>query len=497
MTPYRLCFLDFFILSLLCSFSVHAHPLTTPSLAPPADPKFLSLALTAPPVNNALKELQQSNITQPHAYIIHQQHLNHALSRFAKMTNRSKSLTREILVNAMNNRIGTIPKRFRGVHWMREPQSGDNVGLSIWGQDLGYIATAQLGTPPRDFRLLVDSGSADLWVGGEGCESNDGGDSCGPHPLLGPSSSSSFAYISNVSTFDETNPPWILNYVTGSVSGVLVQDDVTIGGVKIQSHAFGAALRESNDFTRDDIPFDGLLGLAKKDVSQQRLPPLLSSLYNASLISAPIAAYKLPRSKDHHNPATVQGELTIGALNRALYDPRTLVQVENVNPFGYFGVQMGGVVVGGKDMGWSNRTGLVDSGTVLVVAPQMDVDIIHSNIPGAVKSPSDAAAGEPGTWSVPCDMKTRVGIKVGGRTFELDPRDVAMWPVDNGSGGGNSDGGDAGGTHPRRMCVSGISPGTVGPFHLDTDWMLGSVFLKNVYFATDEEKDVVLMARLK
>lgn len=41
---------------------------------------------------------------------------------------------------------------------------------------MGYIATVQMGTPPRDFKLLMDSGSADLWVGAEQCQSEDGGD---------------------------------------------------------------------------------------------------------------------------------------------------------------------------------------------------------------------------------------------------------------------------------------------------------------------------------
>ena len=45
------------------------------------------------------------------------------------------------------------------------------------GYDVGYIATIQVGTPPRDYSILMDSGSADFWIGGEKCKSSstDGG----------------------------------------------------------------------------------------------------------------------------------------------------------------------------------------------------------------------------------------------------------------------------------------------------------------------------------
>lgn len=43
-------------------------------------------------------------------------------------------------------------------------------------QDVGYIATIQMGTPATDFKILMDSGSADLWVGSETCVSEAGGD---------------------------------------------------------------------------------------------------------------------------------------------------------------------------------------------------------------------------------------------------------------------------------------------------------------------------------
>jgi len=45
--------------------------------------------------------------------------------------------------------------------------------------DVGYVATVQIGTPPRNFSILMDSGSADFWVGGEGCVvGTDAGGSC-------------------------------------------------------------------------------------------------------------------------------------------------------------------------------------------------------------------------------------------------------------------------------------------------------------------------------
>ena len=50
------------------------------------------------------------------------------------------------------------------------PTASNSLGLNIEADDVGYIATVQMGTPPREFKVLMDSGSADLWVGAEGCQ---------------------------------------------------------------------------------------------------------------------------------------------------------------------------------------------------------------------------------------------------------------------------------------------------------------------------------------
>jgi hypothetical protein len=54
------------------------------------------------------------------------------------------------------------------------PQTANSLGLAIQADDVGYVATIQIGTPPRTFNILMDSGSADFWVGAEGCVSKDG-----------------------------------------------------------------------------------------------------------------------------------------------------------------------------------------------------------------------------------------------------------------------------------------------------------------------------------
>ena len=56
------------------------------------------------------------------------------------------------------------------------PTAANSLALDIQANDVGYIATVQMGTPPRDFKVLMDSGSADLWVGAEGCQSENGTD---------------------------------------------------------------------------------------------------------------------------------------------------------------------------------------------------------------------------------------------------------------------------------------------------------------------------------
>jgi len=113
-----------------------------------------------------------------------------------------------------------------------KPTANNSIGLDIEANDVGYIATVQVGTPPRDFSILMDSGSADFWIGAEGCQSQQGGD-CGNHVFLGKTSSS---------TFKDSGKPFQVTYGSGHVEGNIIADNVNIAGLALNAHSFGVAL---------------------------------------------------------------------------------------------------------------------------------------------------------------------------------------------------------------------------------------------------------------
>jgi len=339
------------------------------------------------------------------------------------------------------------------------PTANNSLGLDIEGSDVSYLATLQLGNPPRDFSILMDSGSADFWVGSENCTSTTGG-GCGDHVFLGSQSSSSFVDSGN---------PFSVSYGTGNVTGTIIQDDVSIAGLSLPGHTFGATIVESPEFSSNKIPFDGLMGLAQSTLSQQQTLTPVEALAKAGLISDAIVSYKLGRVRDNKN----DGEITFGALDSTKFDPKTLVTVPNVNQQGFWEAALDDAVVGGQSLGFQGRTAILDTGTTLMVIPTADAVAIHQQITG---SNFDGTS----TFTVPCNTQTAVSLTFGGHAFNIDPRDLAFVPV-NGNDFSTGD------------CISGISAGDIGGAD---QWLVGDTFLKNVYYSTDVGQNAISLANL-
>ncbi|KAI0360084.1 acid protease [Trametes cingulata] len=336
------------------------------------------------------------------------------------------------------------------------PTADNSLGLDIEAKDVGYIATIQMGTPPRDFHILMDSGSADLWVGAEGCQSQAGG-GCGNHQFLGPQSSSSFK---------DLGQQFQVTYGTGAVAGDIIQDNINVAGLALNGHTFGVATAETQDFSDDSVPFDGLMGLAQSTLSEQGVPTPVEALAKAGLIDDAITSYKISRLADNKN----DGEITFGALDETKFDPQTLVTFDNAADNGFWEGAMDGVSVDGQDLGLQGRTAILDTGTTLIVAPDADAAAVHAAIPGAQ---SDGQGG----FTIPCNTNASVALTFSGQEFAIDTRDLIFAQADN----------------TGENCISGISAGQIDG---DTTWLVGDVFLKNAYFSTDVTKNQISLAKL-
>jgi len=338
-----------------------------------------------------------------------------------------------------------------------KPTTANSIGLDVEGNDVGYIATIQAGTPPRDFSILMDSGSSDFWVGGEGCQSQAGGD-CGPHVFLGQQSST---------TFQDSGNAFQVTYGSGEVQGNIISDNINVAGLALDKHVFGVALVESADFSGDTTKFDGLMGLAKSSLSNQGVLTPVEALAKQGLINEAITSYKISRVSDGLN----DGEITFGGLDQSKFDPNSLVTFQNVNKDGFWEGDFT-VSVDGQDLGLSGRTTILDTGTTLILAPAADAAAVHSKISGAK---SDGQGG----FTIPCTNTGVVSLTFGGQNFDINPVDLLFAPVDP-----NNLQGD---------CISGISSGNVGG---PNQWLVGDVFLKNAYFSHNVDKNEISLAKL-
>ena len=188
----------------------------------------------------------------------------------------------------------------------------------------------------------------------------------------------------------------------------------------MNKHTFGVFYTETEDIANNSISrFDGIMGLAKFDTSNQAVLSPVETLAKQGLISQAITSYKISRVSDGLN----DGEITFGGLDSSKFDSKTLVTVKNVNKKGFWEAPFT-VSVGGKNLGLQRRTAILDTGTIFIIAPPADVKAVHAKIPG---SKSDTH----GEYTLPCNNTAVVSLTFGGRAFDINPIDLLFDPVDH------------------------------------------------------------------
>ncbi|KAH9166026.1 acid protease [Lactarius sanguifluus] len=244
-----------------------------------------------------------------------------------------------------------------------------------------------------------------------------------------------------------------LRYGDGStVSGEQYTDTVTLAGFKATRQRLGAATTYSSGFQSDQFPADGLLGMGYESLSVYGASPVFQSLVSQGQVSTRVFSFYFAASGS---------ELYIGGTNQALY----------TGPFTYMPVTTRDCSTAFQSMGrlFSGRErAIIDTGSTQVIGDARSVQAIYDQIPGS----RDA-----GDWDYGQSLATSTllfPLRSRERHSKLVPR-LSILAVASGS----SD------------CVGGFGASDDLEF-----WIVGDVFLQNVYTAFDLGHDRVGFASL-
>ncbi|XP_030468886.2 aspartic proteinase 36 isoform X1 [Syzygium oleosum] len=271
---------------------------------------------------------------------------------------------------------------------------GGNSDPSLLGL---YYARIQLGTPPREFYVQIDTGSDLLWVSCSSCNGCPRTNALNmPLHVFDPGSSSSASAIScsdercgpGVQTPDSVCPTqsnlcsYSLAYEDGSrASGYYVTDlltfDMIEGSTAVNSSAavmFGCSTSQTGDLQESEKTIDGIFGLGQQETS------VVSQL--ALLGVAPRAFSHCLRGDGDGGGTLVLGEIL---------DPN-VVYTPLVPSQPYYNLNLQSISMNGQPLSidpsvfatFSDRGTIVDTGTTLAYLVEEAYDTLINAIANSV-----------------------------------------------------------------------------------------------------------------
>lgn len=276
------------------------------------------------------------------------------------------------------------------------------VRSSFLANDRVDFSEINIGTPPQTFKVVLDTGSSNLWVPSTQCSSI----ACYLHTTYDSSASST--YKKNGSDFE-------IRYGSGSLSGFVSQDTVEIGDMKIKKQDFAEATEEPGlafAFGR----FDGIMGLGYDTISVNKIVPPFYQLINQGLIDDPVFSFYL---SDTNNGEEDQSEAMFGGIDKDHYTGNmTKIPLRRK---AYWEVDLDAISFGDATAELDKTGAILDTGTSLIALPTTLAELLNKEI-GAKK-------GYNGQYTIECEKKDSLPdltFTLTGHNFTIGPDDYIL-----------------------------------------------------------------------
>ncbi|XP_069461336.1 cathepsin D-like [Ambystoma mexicanum] len=324
--------------------------------------------------------------------------------------------------------------------------------------DAQYYGEISIGTPPQTFTVVFDTGSSNLWVPSVKCSYFNF--ACWFHKRYNAGSST---------TYKENKTNFAIHYGTGSLTGFLSQDTLTIANLSILNQTFAEAVMQPG-FIFLVAAFDGILGMGYPTISVDEVPPVFDNIMKHALVDENVFSFYLNRDPD----AALGGELLLGGVDPAHYTGD--IQYLNVTRKAYWQIKADEVSVGSQlALCKGGCQVILDTGTSLITGPTAEIRALHKAI-GAMPLFN-------GEYMVNCKSVPSlptITFTMGGRHYNLTGDQYVLKVSQLGVS----------------ICLSGflgmdILP-PAGPL-----WILGDVFIGQYYTLFDRQNNRVGLAKAK
>ncbi|KAH8107881.1 acid protease [Cristinia sonorae] len=365
-------------------------------------------------------------------------------------------LAQELLVSPANafrvhgelKKKSELSSRSYGRLGRRVPMEGDLQNLG----DLNYFANITLGNPPKQIRVLIDTGSSDLTVGDDVPGNQDSGKKAD------------------------------VNYAIGKVSGPIEFATLQFEGFTVPKQAY------IKDTTGDQTAGQGIIGLGPNSgsVIQDVIPgndgnTVLNNIFRTNTSTPNFITVLLGRSNDPTD--LFPGDFTVGSVLDGFENitsmpklPVNEVKTNNgqhwqasLDVNGTIGPDGQPIVLNSRVKGAGQKlVAAFDTGFSLPQVPRAMADAIYGRVPGAELKNLTGVGGGP-IYTVPCDAELNITFVLGGVRIPIHPLDTVSDSL------GRTD--DLGNT----ICIGAFQPILPSAQSSTFDMLLGMAFLRNAY----------------